>query len=171
MTVGVFLDATTIKGSINQHAELMSERLGMYVVSGVLYEEDCTRFGFTVNVPKGLCNISMPYERNEFGDYAILREEWLVEFPERDIKQDGFKTLGDAMDYMILQLLKEKDLSEFTRVYTVELHISEDISFLVNIRLDDNPKHHTESIIVKLAKEKLSEQNISGYHIDSYEIK
>ncbi|MBK1611739.1 DUF5634 family protein [Bacillus cereus] len=170
MTVGVFLGAITIGESINQHAKLMSEKLGMQVVSGVLYEEDCTRFGFTVNVPKGLCNISMPYERNEFGDYAILREEWLVEFPERDIKQDGFKTLGDAMDYMNLQLLKEKDLSEFTKVYTVELYVSEDISFLVNVKLDDNP-HHTESIIVKLAKEKLSEQGISGYRVDSYEIK
>lgn len=171
MTVGVFLDIQTIKDSVNQHARLMSNRLGMQVVSAVLYQKDCTRIGFTVSMPKGLCHITMPYEQDEFGDYAILREEWLVESKEHGIKQDGFKILGDAMDYIILQLLKEKDLSEFTKVYTVELYISEDISFIVNVKLDDNPKHHTESIIVKLAKEKLSEQNISGYHVDSYEIK
>lgn len=171
MTVGVFLDATTIGDSINQHAKLMSERLGMYVVSGVLYEEDCTRFGFTVNVPKGLCNISMPYERNEFGDYALIREEWLVEFPERDIKQDGFKTLGDAMDYMILQLLIEEKESELTNKYTVELRVSNDISFVVDVYLNDNNKFSTESVIKKMAIEKLKQQGITGFEFISFEVK
>ncbi|PEF30381.1 hypothetical protein CON39_11970 [Bacillus thuringiensis] len=171
MTVGVFLGATIIGESINQHVKLMSERLGMYVVSGVLYEEDCTRFGFTVNVPNGLCHISMPYERNEFGDYAILREEWLVDFPERDIKQDGFKTLGDAMDYMILQLLKEEKESEITNKHTIELQVSKDISFVVDVYLNDNDKFSTESIIKKLAIEKLEQQGITGFEFIGFEVK
>lgn len=171
MTVGVFLSVITIGENIHQQAKLMSEKLGMQVVSGLLREKDCTRFGFTVNVPKGLCHISMPYEQNEDGDYAPLREEWLVDFPERDIKQDRFKTLGDAMDYMVLQLLKEEKESELTNKYTVELRVSDDTSFVVDVYLNDNDKFSAESVIKKLAIEKLEQQGITGFEFIGFEVK
>lgn len=171
MTIGIFLDVITIGENIHQQAKLMSEELGMQVVSGVLYEEDCTRFGFTVNVPKGLCHISMPYEQNKVGDYAPLREEWLVDFPERDIKKDGFKNLGDAMDYMNLQLLKETKDSELTNKYTVKLRVSDDISFVVDVYSSNNNKFSTESVIKKLAIEKLEQQGITGFEFIGFEVK
>ncbi|WP_410988565.1 DUF5634 family protein [Bacillus cereus] len=171
MTVGVFLDIQTIKDSINQHARLMSNRLGMQVVSAVLYQKDCTRIGFTVSMPKGLCHITMPYEQDEFGDYAILREEWLVESKEHGIKQDGFKILGDAMDYIILQLLKGSKESELTNKYTIELRVSKDVSFVVDVYLNDNDKFGTESVIKKLAIEKLEQQGIAGFEFIGFEVK
>ncbi|MDO6659218.1 DUF5634 family protein [Bacillus thuringiensis] len=103
-----FMRLTDILDGLIERIEFLNEKLGMQIVSCFENDGKNSRIGYTINTISGLCHVTMLYKRNDFGDYAILEDDWTVEYIENGNTQGGFKTIEDTVNYILTKELEKK---------------------------------------------------------------
>lgn len=181
MGVGIFFNKDVIKRDMNRFAEAIPQYIdGCTQVEATQYNfvDGSVGFGYLAIVKDyGLFQISMPYEANDAGEYAVKDEVWSVANTDLDLVKTGFKTLGDVTDYInnftgISSTGKEKELFDKEKEIESLVEILAQSRLLLAqsedekiFKLAKDIKLNTESCIASLG---LSVSNLKGKSIQRY---
>ncbi|MGH0831281.1 DUF5634 family protein [Bacillus pretiosus] len=102
MTTGIFFRMKVIRDDLDRLSQAMRERYNCRVVTVISESADkkSTHMGYSVSNSAGVFDVLMPYEKNERGEYAVTDNTWTVTYIETGEVTDGYKTLGQAMEYI-----------------------------------------------------------------------
>jgi hypothetical protein len=99
VSYGVYLRRDVIYTDLERFSKDISTQLNANVK---VFEEDFIDeyvFGYEIQYNKQKYLVFMFYDKNEFDEYAIKKNEWTVARKNGNV-HTGFKTLGDVFDFI-----------------------------------------------------------------------
>lgn len=102
MTTGIFFRMSVIRNDLDRFTQAMKERYNCRVVTYISESIDgeSVHMGYSVSNSAGVFQVLMPYEKNERKEYAVIDNTWSVNHIQTGEVTDGYKTLGQAMEYI-----------------------------------------------------------------------
>ncbi|MCC3687430.1 DUF5634 family protein [Bacillus cereus] len=102
MTTGIFFRMSVIRNDLDRLTKDLKERYNCRVVTLTSESTDgeSVHMGYKVSNSAGVFDVLMPYEKNERKEYAIIDNTWSVNHIQTGEVTDGYKTLGQAMEYI-----------------------------------------------------------------------